>query len=200
MNMHVSMVGAVDCADHALWDKIQAEHAAAKQASDLFNSSVYDPLYQELKQTAPFPELSFEIEALDGKVTRYRIDTANLHAWDDHWSPVIRRKAAAIRDAWLAHCEAHERLGLGALGEESDRLCNAQCDIESKLIAMPSPDRSALLWKLEHLFGPDAWDSDDFSPSWCAKWVNAVMEDARRLLGGQKMPFLVWLEAEKMAA
>lgn len=107
---------------------------------------------------------------------------------------------AAIRDAWLAHCEAHERLGLGALGEESDRLCNAQCDIESKLIAMPSPDRSALLWKLEHLFGPDAWDSDDFSPSWCAKWVNAVMEDARRLLGGQKMPFLVWLEAEKMAA
>lgn len=89
---------------------------------------------------------------------------------------------------------------MGPVNEESDRLCDAHGAIESTLIEMPAPDQSALLWKLERLFGPEAWDSDDFSPSWCAKWMNAVMEDARRLLGGQVMPFLGWSEEEKMAA
>lgn len=200
MNMHVSMVGAVDRAAHALWDKTLTELAVATELSDRHNAAVYRPLHDELEKIAPRPEMSFEIEALSGQVARYHVYPNDLHAWDEHWSPIYRRKAAAVRDAWLAHNEVRERLGVDVVGEESDRLCNAQCDVESTLIEMPAPDRSALLWKLERLFGPEAWDGDDFSPSWCAKWMNAVMDDARRLLGGQEMSLLAWPKEEKMAA
>lgn len=200
MNMHVSVGGAVDCAAHALWDKTLIELAAAKQASDDYNTSVHDPLWNELKRTAPFPGLCFEIEALDGKITHYRVDPDNLHGWDDHWSPVIRRNAATIRDAWLAYRETHERLGLGPVNEESDRLCDVQCSIEGTLIEMPAPDRPALLWKLERLFGPEAWDGNDFSPAWCAKWMNTVMNDARRLLAQDMKSLRAWSAQERLAA
>lgn len=200
MNMHVSMGDVVGRETQSLWDKTIADHAAARTASDLFNTSVHDPLWQKLEHTAPFPKLCFEIEALDGKITRYRVDPDNLHAWDEHWSPVIRRNAAAIREAWLAYRKEHERLGLDAIGEESDRLCDAYCAIESSLIDMPAPDGSALLWKLERLFGPEAWDGEDFSPAWCADWMNAVMKDARRLLGHNPNPLLEWSAEQRLAA
>ncbi|WP_022683733.1 hypothetical protein [Sphingobium bisphenolivorans] len=200
MTMHVSIGVTGRSADLALWDKTLAEHAAAKEASDLYNVSVHDPLYEELKRAVPFPDLCFEIEALDGKITRYRVDPGNLQAWDNHWSPVIRRNAAAVRDAWLAYRKTHERLGLDAVNEESDRLCDAQGSIEAALIEMPAPDQSALLWKLEHLFGPAAWDGSDFSPSWCAKWMKVVMDDARRLLGIDANPLTAWSAEEKIAA
>lgn len=200
MNMHVSTGFAADHADRTLWDKTLAELAIATELSDQYNATVYRPLHDELEKIAPRPELSFEIEALNGQIARYHVYPKDLHAWDDHWSPVYRRKAAAVRDAWLAHREVSDRLGFDATGEESDRLCDAQCAVEGSLIEMRAPDRSALLWKLERLFGPEAWDGDDFAPAWCAKRMNAVMEDARRLLDKQEIPFLTLPEEAKIAA
>jgi hypothetical protein len=199
MNMHVSMGIVVDH-EHAVWDGALAEYQAAKDALARHNSTIYDPLYKELKCISPRPSLHFEIEALNGQVARYHVDSRDLNAWDDHWSPVYRRKAAEVRAAWLTYRSNCERLGTDAAGEESDRLCDAQCAIESTLIQMPAPDQAALLWKLEQLFGPEARDADDYAPGWCAEWMNVVMDDARRLLGQNVSPFMAWSTDERIAA
>lgn len=200
MSIHVAPANTAGHTRRALWDKTLAELEVAKQALEQHNSAVYEPLFEELKRIAPRPDLSFEIEALNGQIARYHVYPNNLGAWDNHWSPVYRRKAAAVRDAWLEHRRVCESLGTDAAGAESDRLCDAQCAIEGTLIEMPAPDCSALLWKLERLFGPEAWDGDDYSPSWCAKWMNAVMDDARRLLDHSTSPFIAWSTPEKIAA
>ncbi len=101
MNMHVSMGIVVDREKHAVWDGALAEYQAAKDALSRHNSTIYDPLYKELERISPCPSLHFEIEALNGQVARYHVDLRDLNAWDDHWSPVYRRKAAEVRDAWL---------------------------------------------------------------------------------------------------
>jgi len=54
-------------------------------------------------------------------------------------------EAAAIRSAWLAYRETHERLGMDTVNEEGGRLVNDQCLPESTLIQMPAPDQAALL-------------------------------------------------------
>ena len=200
MNMQTSIEIPGHRAARALWEKTMAEYEAAKRALEHHNATSYDPLYEELERIAPRPSLSFEIEALNGQVARYHVDPRDLHAWDDHWSPLYRRKAAAVREAWLEHRRQSERLGTGAAGEESDRLCNFQCDIEGTLIKMPAPDHAAFLWKLEQLFGPEARDAEDYSPGWCAEWMNAVMDDARRLLGREAGQLFGWREDNKMAA
>jgi hypothetical protein len=108
---------------------------------------------------------------------------AKLHEWDDHTSPIFRDKAAAVRDAWLAHLAVCERLGWDAATDESERLCKVQCDRESDLITMPAPDLSALLWKLDRLFGEGGGRSTgDSGDAYCGEWIDAVMDDARRLL------------------
>ncbi|MBB4086269.1 hypothetical protein [Sphingomonas carotinifaciens] len=182
MNMHVSVNIAASTSARDLWYKALAEQEAAKQALEHYNSAIYDPIYEEIERISPRPDLCFEIEALNGQITQYRVDPTNLHAWDDHWSPVFRRKAAEVRDAWLAYRRDSERLGADAAGLESDRLCDVQCAIENGLIQTPAPDCPALLWKLEKLFGPEARDEDDYAPAWCAEWINVVMNDARRFL------------------
>jgi hypothetical protein len=200
MNMHKSNNTVAIPTVDVSWSGILADRKAAKVASDFHYETISKPLYEEIERTSPRPDLCFEIEALDGKMTRYRIDPSNLHAWDDHWSPVIRRNAAAIRDAWLLHREACERLDMDAVDEESDRLVNEQCAIESVLIMTAAPDEAALLWKLEHLFGAEARDADDFSAAWCPDFMNALMSDAHRLLDRSSHPILAWPVETKIAA
>lgn len=200
MMMHTLNDKVASLSARALWGKLLSDREAAKTASDLYNSTVHNPLYEKLERTSPRPNLSFEIEALDGKVSRYHIDPGNLHALDDHWSPVIRRNAATIKAAWLTHRETRERLDMDAVNDESDRLVDEQCAIESALLTAPAPDAAALLWKLEHLFGPEARDDCEFSAAWCSDWMNALMSDAHRLLNRSTSPLLAWSVEGKAAA
>lgn len=62
------------------------------------------------------------------------------------------------------------------LGDEEQRLWRA-------LMTMPSPTASALLWKLDYLWGDDR-GNDEYADSWSNDIVQAVMKDARRMLGG----------------
>ena len=97
----------------------------------------------------------FEVTAQDGQTARYFVPANNLHQWDNHPSPNFREKSAVVRDAWLIYPGAKEETGYDAINNECDRLCDAQCKCESDLIVKPAPHASALMWKLEHLFGSD---------------------------------------------
>lgn len=52
-----------------------------------------------------------------------------------------------------------------AVCNESERLCGIQCSLETQLILMPAPDLTALMWKLEHLFGTETRKPEDYRDS-----------------------------------
>lgn len=183
MNMHVSLVVERSQANEQRWAETLKARQVAKQVFEEFQEGVWNPLAEELERISPRPDLFFEVRAASGEVARYLVPANDLHAWDDHWSRLFRDKAAAVREAWLAHRSMCEGLGWDAACEESERLCSFQTALESELILMPAPDSSALLWKLEYLFGSPARSEDDYCDSWCAEWMNQVMSDVRRLLG-----------------
>lgn len=81
----------------------------------------------------------------------------------------------AWADALMAFRTAHRALN-EASGDELDAISDRFADIASAMITTPAPDRPALLFKLEHLFG------DDPTAGYCAEWMEAVMADAHRLL------------------
>ncbi len=62
--------------------------------------------------------------------------------------------------------------------KKGDELAGIQYDAEKELIAMPAPDRPALLWKLEYLLRGDG-DSVD---CWSLDFVAQTLADCRRLL------------------
>jgi hypothetical protein len=183
MNMHVSLVAERSQANEHRWAETLNARQVAKQVFEEFQEGVWNHLAEELERISPRPDLSFEVRAARGEVARYLVPANDLHAWDNHWSRLIRDKAAVVREAWLAHRRACERLGWDAACEEGERLCSIQTALESALILMPAPNSSALLWKLEYLFGSPARSEDEYCDSWCADWMNQVMSDIRRLLG-----------------
>ena len=63
--------------------------------------------------------------------------------------------------------------------KKGDELAGIQYEAEKELIALPAPDRPALLWKLEYLLRGDG-DSVD---CWSVDFVAQTLADCRRLLG-----------------
>ena len=169
----------------ARWENAMAAFDSARLDYDLYHGTIWNPLSDELDRISPRPDLSFEIEARNGQVARYHVAANRLDEWDDHVSPVFRAKAAAVREAWLDHLDARKRLGYDAATDEVERRCDWMCDRESELIKLPAPDCTALLWKLERLFGPAVRNEGDYCDSWCPDWINAVMDDARSLLSSR---------------
>lgn len=182
MNMHAAVISEETLTTRETWNAMLDELDDAKRAFDLYDKTVFDQTYQYIKKTAPRPDLVFEVEARSGRTARFTVSPTDLHAWDDHISLEFREKAAVIREAWLTHRSLCGIMGWDQICDEQERLCAVQGDVEEKLICTPAPDRAALYWKLDRLFGPDVRADDDYGDSWCAKWVNAVMADARRFL------------------
>lgn len=178
MNMHATIAAVRGPTATSLWDDAMSAYQSARSDFERFDTVVWQPLADELDRISPRPDLWFEVVAQSGQKARYQVPANDLHAWDDHISAVFRTKAAEVRQAWLDHKGAQERLGYDAASDEVERLCNVMCDRERDLLLMPATDRSALLWKLERLFGSEVRSEKEFCDSWCPEWINAVMHDA----------------------
>lgn len=76
-----------------------------------------------------------------------------------------------------------EQTGCQDAGRHYEALAEQENKAAGDLIMMPAPDRPALLWKLEHLFGAEARGAGEDGAGYCAEWTNAFMADARGLLG-----------------
>lgn len=191
MNMTHSFSPTAEPKNRKAWEWLVTAYDNARNISDQYNENVLDPMLDELERISPRPNLHFEIVAKSGQVGRFFVPANDLYTWDNHISPIFREKAAAVRDAWLVHVATCEQLGRDAICDESERLCELQCEAESDAIQTPAPDFNALLWKLDRMFGPEACGPGGCSPSWCPEWVNALMADAHRLLGGSTATSLV---------
>jgi hypothetical protein len=95
----------------------------------------------------------------------------------------------ACRQLVTAHEErqAQERSIREQMAEQEERmeqLSQARSAAWSQLLLMPAPDQSALLWKLNELFGEGERDPDGYAYSWSKGIMDALLSDARRHLAG----------------
>lgn len=166
----------------ACWAAAFAAMEEAKARHDHHTELVWRRLGQELSAAAPRPDLWFEVAAQSGQVARFDVSSDDPHAWDNHVSPIFREAAGKVRDAWLAHAAARDRLNWEVIAEENEALCGRHADAEDELVLTPAPDLSALWWKFDFIFGPEARGPEGFGVALPGDWVDALMADIARLL------------------
>lgn len=93
-----------------------------------------------------------------------------------NWQHVKLRHTIAERAyaAWRRTEDMHNLEDV----KKGDELAGIQYAAEEELIAMPAPDRAALLWKLEYLLKGDGNGIDP----WTMSFVAQTVADCRRLL------------------
>jgi len=92
-----------------------------------------------------------------------------------------------VREFRRLLAEAERRHNISAIDDEwgtaGDRLSNAR----AALLLAPAPDYSAVRWKLDQLFGPEATgpiaDDERSIPCWKCQFTDAVISDMARLGG-----------------
>ena len=194
-----SAPAAIMVADTKDWDAAIAHLDRCEAVSQTFDREVFDPTYLAWRAACDaIPHQTF--------TTPYRrepLSTANSYDVADarrstkgkYWiDPAIpeavahdeaMRKLVAAADARAAERRRIEReLGWDAINERSDGLSEACCDAEGAVLAIPAPDGTALMWKLDRLFGPGACTNGS-TASWSEEYIAPVLADARRLLSGE---------------
>jgi hypothetical protein len=89
---------------------------------------------------------------------------------DEIFDALSEQPTELPNDEWEAACA------------EDERLCGVVCQLSEHMLVIPAPDIAGLLWKLEHLFGPEIRADHSSSDSLPPRIANALMSDARRLL------------------
>ena len=117
----------------------------------------------------------------DVRAGRCYLETDRYPSLAEHYRLCRETKVAADkRDRKVR--QLRERFGMDEAENKWEALGERMAEAEGALIEMPAPDMEALLWKLDHLFGPAIHGTENYSNSYCSAWINAVVADARRHL------------------
>ena len=176
--------------DRAAWEKAKADYERTVKASRAAHERYYDADDAFRTELPSQPPLSLERPApLPGKPDNtialrwhsekeLRKDT--LYNGTGHDEAYRDARAELLRQ-WDAYAEIEKalraRYNVDRLGEEADRIGNAECQACNTLITTPAPDAAALAYKLELML--IEWGAGD--P--CDEHKQAVIDDARRLAG-----------------
>lgn len=118
----------------------------------------------------------------DVRAGRCYLETDRYTSLRDHWQ--LCQEVAAAADAREAEIAAiSQRLGFTAIDERYEALVSAFADLESALMAMPSPHTEALLWKLELLLEGDGPQGE--TAGFGGAFVAQTKADMRRLLSAE---------------
>lgn len=165
------------------WDRLMRTYLAAKATSDSYDTAVYKPAQARIERVAPFPDMTFRVPDRSGYSPVFRVRETNFDEWENHFNPLYQQPAMEIKAKWLANKAANQSGRMDEIVERAEHLVGVVDEAESSLLMEPAPDRRALLWKLEQLFGEDACGADGFSAGWSVTVIEPLITDARRLLG-----------------
>jgi hypothetical protein len=120
-----------------------------------------------------------DVRRLASPAATVEVDRAK---WDSAYA--VMEAARAADDAHNAFYEAADFASKAILVPEWERLGGVVDDARWALFEIPAPDKAALLWKSEMLFGESA-DNGAGSHAWSPGIMTTYMADARRLLAGE---------------
>ncbi|SFR97711.1 hypothetical protein [Sphingomonas jatrophae] len=185
----VAIPVAAPAVDRSEWDRAKAAQDAAKRAYEAATKPAADATAAYQANPVPVPEKAIKREFWSYAHQDYVLRGLDL---DDHeqrirtdgfGTPESRAKriadVQAIRDHRAADDALRDRTGYDRLHELSDEACDAWTDAAWEAILTPAPDLSAILWKLEWLFGSDKNNNSSYS----IEAIRTVEDDLRRLNG-----------------
>lgn len=164
------------------WYAVLEARDAMQATYEAHEATVYRPLSEILDQIAERPDLNFQVKDGFGRTWNFFLPANDLNKFDNHPAQVVRDGASVVRERWNRFMAARKYIGYEAASDELERLCDQQGNLERDLITMPAPDFRAFNWKLEYLFGAERRDEGEFSPNWCASYIDAILADATRML------------------
>ena len=193
-----SPVGASMAADRTKWAAAMAHLDSLLAADEAFTPKWLDAWRQCEAACKAIPHVHFEPETYTGgrrqttsntlAVQMARREVAALDAGKMHLDPlpdlqahyaVKRRLVAAAEERDRKVQAIRDRYDMDRLDEKADQLGDDIAEARSVLMKMPSPDLSALRWKLEHALFEEG---NDHVPPWAAEYVAQTLNDVARLL------------------
>lgn len=181
----------------AEWRKAMADRDAAKAAYDEFLAE-WSPKHDAMQvEVDKVPHVTLRPDPYTGKedavttadtlfINRARATLRDVDAGKvrfDSFADLqshlqLCRDVVAADDGRQAQIKAiQDRFAKNDACNKLDELCDALCDCELKLMEFPSPDLSALRWKLDRL----REDDGEIVP-WSADYVAQTFADIDRLL------------------
>lgn len=187
----------VDCPPASERTRLAAPHKIEEGQSDMqmMHASRFEPASEiSAAEALGVAEVADEHAAVpwDLEMAEYR---AIKQAAIDHDANVLNPIAEEMRRIWPDGAAPEDarygeyqayRLSSGYIAacETSTRLWDAEDNARRPLLAAPSPHSAALLWKLEHLFGPEQIEQEGgHIPAWSEEFVRPFFDDIRRLAG-----------------
>lgn len=177
--------------DRRAWDRTMAAYTKAA-ATFAVTDRLHDNTYAAWRADAPttdaidlgefWPMTAAQVARMDPD--KYERERFASGAWFPTEAEATRFRAAveSVREYHRQIAASEQRHGMDAIGERHDADCNVMCDLEAELMAMPAPDIAAIGWKLGRIFEPD---DAGFTSSYGHKYVQPVLDDVRRLSGGE---------------
>jgi hypothetical protein len=182
--------------DRSAWDRAMIRWVRAKRIADDVVAA-YDRAWMAVEAEAPQPEpfahhftasehhraLLYSVD-LEERLARYRriapvsVFPAEAAQRSIQEAQQIVERIKAFREARRIANDRHDHT---RLEEAYESAIDELGDAESALMEAPAPDTTALLWKLERLWGEDV-ERGESGGSYCHEWMAALMADARRLL------------------
>ena len=196
-----SPVTGPDADTLAAWDRLMSAYDAAKAADDEINrrydaASAASPAEPEIDTVLIFGNCLGS--AIDRRRLIYAQDLDELQRQITAakgvtlWEKVDRNperlaELNKVREFRRLLDETEQRHGLSAIDAEWSAAGHRLADTRAALLLAPAPGYSAVRWKLDQLFGPEATgpvaDEERSIPCWNCEFTDAVIADMARLGG-----------------
>jgi hypothetical protein len=181
-------------ADTSAWDSAMGELVRAEAAYEA-DKHTFDPLVARWRAGRPDEDMVDWSALLDGRRSAfgsYDLDAAETatrrqiergYFRGRHLEELSRRRLAAydqVRAFRIAEDANDERHDYRLASDRNAKLSQTVSDLEDVLIAMPAPHAAALSWKIGRLIT----DDNGTVPPWSFSYVQPMLQDVRRLIGG----------------
>lgn len=202
-----SPVSGPDADILAAWNCLMAEFLAAKADDDEINRRYDAASAACTAETPPEPDINTVLifgNCLGSHVEKRRliysqdldelqrqiIAAKGVTLWEKvDRNPERVAELDKVREFRRLLAEAEQRHNISALDDEWGAAGNRHSNASAALLLAPAPDYSAVRWKLDQLFGPEATgpiaDDERSIPCWKCKFTDAVIADMARLGGAE---------------
>ena len=177
----------------AEWDRALAEMNRLKAVYDAADDALTEASIKA-DRIRP-PETMVPHDAIGIQGNRWSFHAADADKREHNWRAAEGKTWWSTNDSkqrtidafaklreWQRLDRAAEALhNVGPLSERADAACDAWVASTTGLMEMPAPHLPALLWKMREIIV----DESGSTPSWSYRYVEQMMRDAARLLGGE---------------
>jgi hypothetical protein len=191
-----AFAGVKPAADRREWVQALRHYEMAREKAERIGSD-FDGIYSRYHEAIEkVPHVTVDFDMADKPITTsdaYMLADAKRqvrgvmylenhpgnyqsHRWAQRLLDAQQEREAAMN-------RIDERMGYSIAAQRCDDAWDAESEAKTRVMQMPAPDRAAVLWKLEELFGAKQLEDEDGGiPPWSVDYTAQFFDDVRRFL------------------